>query len=371
MPEQLPATIARVNGEAIGKDEFERAVKNLEARAGQPVPPEQRAQVYRGLLDQMIAYKLLLQQSKTLKVAIPDADLDGRVKQIQGQFPNEQAFTKALGDQHVSVQQLKNDQRDQMLVAKVIDAEVGSKVTVSPKDVDDFYAKNPDKFKEPENVHAQHILIRVEQNADAATKAKAKAEAEAILKQIRAGADFATLAKEKSQDPGSAPGGGDLGSFAKGQMVPQFDEVAFKLKPGQVSQVVETPFGFHIIKVLEHKPARTVPLEEARQQLTEILKEQQANEKTTAYINQLEGQEQDRDLRSDLLAQCRQSPVDRSRWRSTGDCRLPFVRLAPGRRLAFTHFAHHSAHTHTSRTTLPFGSCSGYPLLAKNHCPGG
>lgn len=287
VPEQLPTTIARVNGEAIGKDEFEKAVKNIEARAGQPVPAEQRAVVYRQLLDQMIAYKLLLQESKALKVVVPETEIDGRVKQIQGQFPNEQAFTKALGEQHVTIQQLKSDQRNQMLIAKVIDSQVSAKVSVAPKDVDEFYAKNPDKFKEPENIHAQHILVRVQQGADAATKAKAKAEAEGILKEIRGGADFATLAKQKSQDPGSAPGGGDLGFFAKGQMVPQFEEAAFKLKPNEISGVVETPFGFHIIKVLEHKSPRTVPLEEARGQLTEMLKEQQASDKTAAYINQL------------------------------------------------------------------------------------
>jgi peptidyl-prolyl cis-trans isomerase C len=287
VPEKLPATIARVNGEAIGKEEFEQAVKNLEARAGQPVPADRRAEVYRGLLDQMIAYKLLLQQSKALKFTVADADVDNRIKQIQAQFPNEQAFTKAMSDQHVTLDKLKKDQRDQLLIAKVIDTEVSSKISVTPKDVDDFYAKNTDKFKEPENIHAAHILITVPQGADAATKAKAKTQAEAILKEVRAGADFAAVAKQKSQDPGSAPGGGDLGSFAKGQMVPQFEEAAFKLKPGQVSAVVETPFGFHIIKVVEHKPARTVPLEEARPQLTEMLKQQQGNQKADAYIAEL------------------------------------------------------------------------------------
>jgi peptidyl-prolyl cis-trans isomerase C len=293
VPEQLPVAIARVNGEAIGKDEFERAVKNLEARAGQPVPAEKRSEVYRGLLDQMIAYKLLLQESKTLKVTIPESDIDSRIKQIQGNFPSEQEFAKALSDQHVTLQQLKNDQREQLLVAKVIDTQVSWKVNVTPKDADDFYAKNPDQFKEPENVHVQHILIRTPPPADAPAKAKAKTEAEAIRKQIRGGADFAKLAREKSQDPGSAPNGGDLPAFARAKdapnqaMVPQFEEAAFKLKPGQVSPVVETQFGFHIIKMVEHRPARTVPLEEARPQITEVLKEQQANQKTAAYIDQL------------------------------------------------------------------------------------
>ena len=149
VPEKLPATIARVNGEAIGKDEFERALRNLEARAGQPVPAEKRSEVYRGLLDQMIAYKLLLQQSKTLKVTITESEVDNRIKQIRETFPNEQAFTKALTDQRVTLEQLRNDQREQLLVAKVLDAEVNWKVNVTPKDVDDFYALSLIHISEP------------------------------------------------------------------------------------------------------------------------------------------------------------------------------------------------------------------------------
>jgi peptidyl-prolyl cis-trans isomerase C len=185
------------------------------------------------------------------------------------------------------MQQLKSDQRQQMLVDKVIQAEVNSKVAVQPNQVDEFYAKNQDKMSEPEAVHVQHILIRTPTQADAAAKAKARAEAEAILKQLKGGADFATLAKQKSQDPGSAPNGGDLPFFARGQMVPPFEQAAFTLKPGEVSPVVETQFGFHIIKMVEHRAARVVPLEEARPQITDMLKQQQANEKGNAYINQL------------------------------------------------------------------------------------
>ncbi|MGE5361321.1 MAG: peptidylprolyl isomerase [Bacteroidales bacterium] len=283
VPAQLPATIARVNGESIPKAEFERAVRSLEARAGQPVPVEKRNEVYRGVLNQMIAYKLLLQESKSLKLSVTDADVDARLKAIQGQFPNEQAFTKALGDQGVNLQQLKDDQRQQMLVSKVIDTQVAPKVSVSDKDVQDYYEKNPDKFKEPENFRVEHILIAIPPNADAAAKAKAKADATAVLKQVKGGADFQKLAKEKSQDPGSAQNGGEV-RFAKGQMVPPFEQAAVKLKPGEVSPVVETQFGFHIIKMIEHRPARVVALEEAKAQLTEFLKEQQGNQKAEAYV---------------------------------------------------------------------------------------
>lgn len=283
----LPETIARVNGETIGKAEFERAVKTLEASVGQPVPAERRNEVFRGVLDQMIAYKLIQQEARALKLAVSDVEVDARMKEIQGQFPNQQAFTKALTDQRVTLAELKADQKRQMVVNKVLDAQVQSKVNVTPQEVEDFYRKNPDKFQRPESAHVQHILIRVPQNADAATKAKAKSDAEALLKQVKGGSDFATLAREKSQDPGSAAGGGDLGFFNKGQMVPQFDEAAFKLKPGEVSPVVETPFGFHVIKMIEKKGAGVVTLEEARTRIEGYLKKQQADQKTIAFVDLL------------------------------------------------------------------------------------
>lgn len=287
VPEKLPSTIARVNGEAIGKEEFERAVKDLETRFGQSVPQERRSEIYRELLDQMIASKLLLQQSKALKVNIAEADVDARIRQLQGQFPDEQAFTKALGERHITLQQLKDDQRKQLLIARVLDSEVGSKLNVQPKDVEDFYAKNPDRFKQPENVRVQHILIRTQPDADAAAKAKAKTEAESLLRQIKAGADFGKVAREKSQDPTTAQNGGELPAFTHGQMVPPFEEAAFKLKPGQMSPVVETQYGFHVIKMIERHPGRTVPLDEVRQQISEYLKQEQGNQKTAALIGQL------------------------------------------------------------------------------------
>jgi peptidyl-prolyl cis-trans isomerase D len=128
-----------------------------------------------------------------------------------------------------------------------------------------------DRFTDPEEVRARHILIRLEPGADDAAKAKARAEAEDLLKQIHAGGDFDALAKKHSTDPGSAPKGGDLGFFPRGRMVPAFDAAAFALEPGKVSELVETEYGFHIIKVEEKKPGGPRPFEVAREQIEKEL----------------------------------------------------------------------------------------------------
>ena len=287
VPAQLPEVIARVNGEAISKTDFDRAVAALEARNGGPVPAEQRDQILRSVLDQIVSYRLLVQETRTRKVVPDDAEVDARIKQIQGQFPTEEAFKQMLASRKTTVDQMRTDIRQDLGVQKMIEDEISSKSAVKPEQVTDFYAKNPDQFKQPERVRASHILIMVAKDADAAAKAQARTKAADILKDVKAGKDFAALAKQHSQDPGSAPKGGDLGFFQQGQMVGPFNDVAFKLAPGTVSDLVETEFGFHIIKVAEKQAPRTVPLDEVRPRLEQYLERQNREQQTDAFVNGL------------------------------------------------------------------------------------
>jgi peptidyl-prolyl cis-trans isomerase D len=142
----------------------------------------------------------------------------------------------------------------------------------SEEQIRKFYDEHlEDRFADVEEVRARHILVSVKPDADEATKTKARAEAEDLVKQARGGADFAELAKKHSQDPGSAAKGGDLGFFPRGRMVPAFDAAAFGLEPGQISDVVETPFGFHVIKLEEKKPGGPRPFDVAREQIEKEL----------------------------------------------------------------------------------------------------
>jgi peptidyl-prolyl cis-trans isomerase C len=286
VPAELPAVIARVNGEEIGRAEFEQTVKNVELRAGRPVPAGQRDQVFRGVLDDMIAMRLLKQEVLRRQLTATEAELAAAVKQLRQQFPSEEAFSQALKAQKMTLDQLRGETRTQLLVSKMLDKEIGSQVAVKPADISAFYEKNPERFQQPETVHASHVLITVPQGADAATKAAARAKAEDVLKQARAGADFAKLARTYSNDA-SAPRGGDLGFVPKGQMVPTFEAAAFALAANQISDVVETPFGFHVIKVLEKRTAQSVPFGQAAPQIEQYLRQEQQQAKTRAFVQQL------------------------------------------------------------------------------------
>ena len=287
VPAQLPDVLARVNGEVVTRDEFERAVRGLEGRGGGAVPAEQRDRLYRGVLDQLIGAKLLQQEARARKIAVADAEVDARLDQIRAQFPTAAAFTRMLDERTMTLDELRTDTRHDLAAARLIDAEIGATPAVTAEQVNDFYAKNPTRFTQAARVRASHILLSLAPGADAAAKAAVRAKAEQVLKEVQAGKDFAALARRYSQDPGSAPNGGDLGYFQKGQMVGPFNDAAFGLPVGGTSGLVETQFGFHIIRVVEKHEARAVPLDEVRPQIEQHLRRVVREDRTTEFVKSL------------------------------------------------------------------------------------
>jgi peptidyl-prolyl cis-trans isomerase C len=285
VPAQLPDVLATVDTDKVERWEIEAALKGLEARAGTALPAEKRDEVIRGLVDQLVAFHAMSQEARERKLGATDAEVEGRLAQIKGGFPNEAEFLKAMAEQGVTLPQLQRQTRMGLEINKLIETEIAAKVTVADSEVDAFYQQNLQRFAEGESVHASHILVTAPASAEAAEKEKAKAKAQDLLKQLKGGADFAKLAREQSQDPGTAPGGGDLGFFPKGQMDPAFETAAFNMKAGGVSEVVESQFGFHLIKLHERRPARTTPLAEVSGQIKEYLTNQQRDSKIQEFVD--------------------------------------------------------------------------------------
>jgi peptidyl-prolyl cis-trans isomerase C len=284
VPAVLPQVLAKIDGQPVGREELEKAVKDAEARAGRTVPAEERDAVYRGLLDRVILFKLLASEAKVRGITVTPQEVTDRLAQIKQQFPSEAEFQKELTKRHTTLAQLQEDQQRDLLNAKTIEAEVAPRLTVTPADLDAFYKQNPQQFKEPETIRASHILFSVAKDATPAAKQAARSEAEGVLKRARAGEDFAALAKQYSKDPGSAAVGGDLNFFPRGQMVPAFDTAAFALKPGQISDLVESEFGLHIIKLTDRRDGRTVPLAEVKDRLEDFLKQRKQQELVQQYL---------------------------------------------------------------------------------------
>jgi peptidyl-prolyl cis-trans isomerase C len=287
VPAELPDVVARVNGEAISRGELEMAVGELEARAGQPMPPDQRDRIVRGVLDQVIGYRLLRQESIARKIAVPDAEVEARIAAIRSQFPSEEAFTQTLELRKMTLANLRNDAREGIQIDTMLRTELAGATGVTAEQVTEFYEKNPSEFQQGERVRASHILIGVAENADPAVKEQAHARAADVLKEVKAGKDFAALAKQYSNDPGSAPNGGDLGYFERGQMVGPFEQAAFSLAPTQTSDLVESRFGYHIIRVVDKQASRTIPLADVRPQIQQYLEGQSRERQTGAFVDSL------------------------------------------------------------------------------------
>ena len=177
-------------------------------------------------------------------------------------------------------------EKKNLAILVVDEAKIEQSIVPTESELRRMYESEKDKFRTPERILTRHILLR--SGATPEEDAKVKAKAEDLLKQLKAGADFAALAKQNSQDPGSGSKGGDLGWLVKGQTVKPFEDAAFALKPKEISGLVKTQFGYHIIQVLDHQQAHLQTLDEARAQLTDEVRKQRAGQMLQDLIDRAE-----------------------------------------------------------------------------------
>jgi peptidyl-prolyl cis-trans isomerase C len=174
--------------------------------------------------------------------------------------------------------------KDNYLATLYLKHEILSKINIPDEDLKKYYEGHKDEFKTPEMVKVRHILVKVDESAPEKDKKAARKKAEGILKRIKAGEDFAKLAAEVSDDPGSKENGGEIGFFPKGRMVKSFEDAAFALKPGEVSGLVKTQYGYHIIKLEEKKPAGVQTFDEVKENIRQKLVQDQTKSDVVAFI---------------------------------------------------------------------------------------
>jgi len=278
--------VAAVNGAVITRTDFDRAVSFAKQRALQTGKPVDDAQLNKGVLEQLIGTALLYQKSKKEGIKVDQKAVDERLEQWKKQFPNEEAYKKAMSTANLSVPQMKEDITKVMTIEKFIVERFVDKTTVPENEIKAYYESRLNLFKQPEQVKASHILIKLEPKAKESEKKDALKKIRDVQKKQIKGDDFAKLAKEYSQGPSNAKGG-DLGYFKRGQMVPAFEKVAFKLKPGEVSDIVKTRFGYHLIKVVDKKPESTVPYEEIKDRLGQYLKQEKVQKEIKQLVEKL------------------------------------------------------------------------------------
>ncbi len=280
--------IARVNGSPISQRQLDRSLMAMsQNQQQQNIPPQAKPAMEKEALKRLINLELLYQESQAKNLIPNNEEVTQAVTQIKSRLPNEESFKQLLAKSLSTEEDFREEISRNLAIKRLIDQEILPTVEVPEEESKAFYQENKDKMKQAESARARHILVKVDKDASPEVEAAAKQKIEGYKKQIDEGEDFAELAKSGSEGP-SAKNGGDLGFFTRGRMVPEFEKAAFGLdKPGQVSEIIKTQFGFHIIKLEEKRVERTIPFEEAQKSISQHLKNQKMDVVIREYVDNL------------------------------------------------------------------------------------
>lgn len=281
--------VAEVNGEAVLQGEFDAAFNRARQRMMQQNPMAAQGQLnqLRGqVLENLIDRELLYQESITEGFGVSDDRVDLELETIRANFATQEEFQLALSNLGVSEEELELDIAKSLAIQTLLEEQVLASIEVSDDEARSFYVENEEMFTQPDQVRARHILISTQGIEDEEAVLEARDRAEDLRGQLDDGADFAELAQEHSEGP-SASRGGDLGLFGRGQMVPPFEEAAFALEPGEISDIVETQFGYHIIQVTEKVAGGPVPFTDVQGDINQYLLQQKQGEAIQGYVDSL------------------------------------------------------------------------------------
>ncbi|MHB8908742.1 MAG: peptidylprolyl isomerase [Syntrophales bacterium] len=267
-----------VDGEKLMKGQLDQDTqKQLEAIKGQ-VPAANienaRAEIRKSLIDDFVVRTLINKEIAKKKITADDKEITEILDTLKAQLPSGMTMDELQKKNKIDAAKMREEIGLNIRMNKLVMGELGGKIKITENEIADFYKQNQDKFKQPESVHARHILVAKAPEDTDKVKAGKKSKAEELRKQLAGGADFADMATKNSDCP-SKQNGGDLGTFSRGQMVKPFEEAAFSQKTNEIGPVVETDFGFHIIQVLERQSAQVAKLDAAtKKQISAFLERQ-------------------------------------------------------------------------------------------------
>lgn len=277
-PQQVGNLIAEVNGTGISYQQWQKAftsfVSRYDSQTLSAISDELLASLKNNITEQLVNSTLLYQYAEKQNINVTTADLDREVEEIKSSFSSEQEFNDALRKNNLTLNQLKDNLKRQIRIDKAVQNEY-DKINISDEEIVQYYEENKSAFFQPEKRQISHILVEDEE------------EAELLRNQLNEGLiEFTQTAKDKSICP-SAEQGGDLGYIMRGQMVPEFEEVAFSLEKGQLSNVVKTEYGYHILQCGDIQEEKQLTLDEAQDSIKSILAYQKQNESIQSLLAQL------------------------------------------------------------------------------------
>jgi parvulin-like peptidyl-prolyl isomerase len=281
--------IASVNGKAISKIQYERrlsAFKKRAAHRGRGMKDADLTTAKNRILEDLIDAEVLYQQSQKESIKVDDQTVNKQIEKIKKRFPDEKAYKKAMERMHMSEKDFRAEIQRGFAINQLLDTHVRQKITVTDQECKKYYNTNQNLFKRKEQVKLSQIWIKVTPNSDESKKIQARKKIETIQKKIKQGEDFGKLAKTYS-DGFAAKNEGVLGYIERGHMEKPFEDVAFSLKVGEVSGILENQSGYYLIKVADKKPAGIIPYKEVLPMIERQLKKEKKKTETKAYIENL------------------------------------------------------------------------------------
>lgn len=288
--ELVSGIAAIVNDEIITYFELNREyalVLKAEEKRG-AVSPEAAVTLKRQVLDSMIDRKLVKQKIKELNIVISEEEVRQSIEEIKRQNKlSQEALTSALIGQGLTFDQYKAQMKEQLERLRLMSQEVKSKIQVGERETREYYDANRELYSEEPTYRARHIFLKVDKKASTEEIKKTMAKAADVMNEARSGSDFAALARKYSDDAGAAEDGGDLGSFKKGDMLPEIESAVLTMKPGEVSELVTTPAGFHVIKLEEVTAGTVKPYETVKASIEELLYKKKSEERFRQWADEL------------------------------------------------------------------------------------
>ena len=276
--------VARVNGTPIRRKAVRELVQGVLAVQDTAPDPATIPQLAKDALESLIDLDLLAVESQARGITVSDADVDAEIARTKQGFPDARAFAAALKERGMTEADLRQDTRKTMAVDRLLASSTSTDVNVSDDDVKRFYDDNRAAFKHPAQVRLSHVLVRIPDGATAAQRTAARAQADKLLAALRGGADFATVARANSDDTATGTGGGDLGYIATGELPDEVAKATAALQPGQISDVITSPYGLMIVQVTGRRDAGITPLAEVDAQIRAVLEKQTRQAHQAAFV---------------------------------------------------------------------------------------
>ena len=285
--EVIDKIVAIVNDKIITQSEVDKALAPLLAQYetvyAEKEFSQKLAEAKKDIIDRLIENELILAEAKRQGIEVDDQDIEIRIEEIRAKFISREEFEVTLQDQGLTLTDLENNYRTQIMIQRVINREVKSRVVVKPTEIATYYYARLDEFTHPEEIKVSHILIRIENGSEGGQVHRRAKEVLALLDE---GADFAQVAREHSRGP-RANWGGDIGFVSRGQMIEEMDKAIFKLEIGKHSRLIKSDLGYHIVKVEEKRTPYLKDLTLVQSEIEVLLLQQKTEEEFTQWINKL------------------------------------------------------------------------------------